>query len=202
MVFSRGPGRRPHGRFRCRKWAIAWRSGSIRRRRYRSPPGRKRPTPPIRCRSCRRASSTSRVASSTPAHPGTMIGRGGPSALDAAVLVRIPNGGEERRQGWLRRVLRHAECEGFHPEHQEGYDVTTTNPVSTDFGQTWLLGDPRRGILPLVDPFPVRPNGSRYQNLVGSSLGADTILAPGGGGYTAENPNRVHSRVQRWRVGW
>ena len=38
--------------------------------------------------------------------------------------------------------------------NQEGYDVTTANPVSTDFGQTWLLGDPRRGILPLADPFP------------------------------------------------
>ena len=85
--------------------------------------------------------------------------------------------------------------------NQEGYDVGTTNPVSTDFGQTWLLGDPKNGILPLVDPFPVR-NGNRYQNPVGSSLGADTILAPGGGGFTAENPNRVHSRVQRWRVGW
>ena len=86
--------------------------------------------------------------------------------------------------------------------NQEGYDVTTANPVSTDFGQTWLLGDPRRGILPLADPFPLRANGSRYQIPVGSSLGADTILAPGGGGFTAENPNRRHSRVQRWRVGW
>ena len=85
--------------------------------------------------------------------------------------------------------------------NQEGYDVGTTNPVSTDFGQTWLLGDPRNGVLPLVDPFPVR-NGNRYQVPVGSSLGADTILAPGGNGFTAENPDRVHSRVQRWRVGW
>ena len=24
----------------------------------------------------------------------------------------------------------------------------------------------------------------------------------GRGGFTAENPNRVHSRVQRWRLGW
>jgi len=85
--------------------------------------------------------------------------------------------------------------------NQEGYDVTTGNPISTDFGQTWLLGDPKNGILPLVDPFPVR-NGARYQVPVGATLGADTILAPGGGGFTAENPNRVHSRVQRWRLGW
>ena len=85
--------------------------------------------------------------------------------------------------------------------NQEGYDVSTINPVSTDFGQTWLLGDPKNGILPLVDPFPVR-NGNRYQVPVGSSLGADTVMAPGGGGLTTENPDRVHSRVQRWRVGW
>jgi hypothetical protein len=85
--------------------------------------------------------------------------------------------------------------------NQEGYDVSTGGPVSTDFGQTWLLGDPKNGILPLADPFPLRANG-RYQAQVGASLGADTILAPGGGGFTAENPNRVHSRVQRWRIGW
>ena len=83
---------------------------------------------------------------------------------------------------------------------QNGYDVTTSNPVSTDFGQTWLLGDPRRGILPLSDPFPVI-NGNRFQPPVGNSLGADAILAPGGG-FDAENPNRKHSRVQRWRLGW
>src|SRR5687767_6969918 len=86
--------------------------------------------------------------------------------------------------------------------NQEGYDVGTNNPVSTDFGQTWLLGDPKNGILPLVDPFPVRATGSRYQRPVGASLGSDTILAPGGGGLATENPNRVHSRVQRWRLGW
>ena len=33
----------------------------------------------------------------------------------------------------------------------------------------------------------------------GNALGADNVL---GRGFTAENPNRVHSRVQRWRLGW
>ena len=40
--------------------------------------------------------------------------------------------------------------------NQLGYSSATTNVSSTDFGQTWLLGDPSNGISPLVDPFPVR----------------------------------------------
>jgi hypothetical protein len=86
----------------------------------------------------------------------------------------------------------------FTPD-QQGYDVSTNNPVSTDFGQTFLLGDPKNGILPLADPFPVRSTGSRYETPLGNSLGLDTML---GRGFNAENPNRVHSRVQRWRLGW
>ena len=42
--------------------------------------------------------------------------------------------------------------------NQDGYNVTTTNPLSNDFGQTFALGDPKNGILPLADPFPVRAN--------------------------------------------
>ena len=84
--------------------------------------------------------------------------------------------------------------------NQDGYDVTTSNPLSTNFGQTFLLGDPRNGILPLADPFPVRAaTGDRYELVPGNALGADNVL---GRGFTAENPNRVHSRVQRWRFGW
>ena len=35
-----------------------------------------------------------------------------------------------------------------------GYSVTTTNVASTDFGQTWLLGDPKNGVSPLDQSFP------------------------------------------------
>jgi len=82
--------------------------------------------------------------------------------------------------------------------NQDGYDVTTTNQLSNDFGLTFALGDPRNGILPLVDPFPLRATGSRYELVPGNALGADNVL---GRGFTAENPDRVHSRVQRWRLG-
>jgi hypothetical protein len=85
----------------------------------------------------------------------------------------------------------------FNPS-QQGFDVTTSNDVSDDLGLTFALGDPLNGILPLADPFPVRDTGSRYQLVPGASLGADTMV---GRSFSAENPNRVHSRVQRWRMG-
>jgi hypothetical protein len=78
-----------------------------------------------------------------------------------------------------------------------GYSVTTTNNVSTDFGQTWLLGDPKNGVLPLANPFPVRLTGSRFDKPLGNSLGGDILL---GSNYTPNNVNREHPRVQRVRV--
>ena len=84
--------------------------------------------------------------------------------------------------------------------NQNGYDVTTINPLSNDFGLNFALGDPKNGILPLADPFPVRAStGSRYELVPGNSLGFDSML---GRGFTAENPNRVHSinRVDENRI--
>ena len=82
----------------------------------------------------------------------------------------------------------------------QGFNVTTSNPLSVDFGRTFLLGDPRNGILPLADPFPVRATtGSRYESVLGNVLGPDTMV---GQGFNAENPNRTHARVQRWRLSW
>jgi hypothetical protein len=82
--------------------------------------------------------------------------------------------------------------------NQLGYSATTVNEASVDFGQTWLLGDPKRGISPMSDPFPVRSTGTRFDQAIGSSLGANTAL---GTRFQAQNPNRVHPRVQRWRIG-
>ena len=79
-----------------------------------------------------------------------------------------------------------------------GYSVTTTNTVSTDFGQTWLLGDPKNGVSPLSNPFPVRLTGSRFEKPLGNSLGGDILL---GSAYTPNNVNREHPRVQRVRFG-
>jgi hypothetical protein len=81
---------------------------------------------------------------------------------------------------------------------QLGYSVTTTNVASTNFGQTWLLGDPKNGVSPLLNPFPVRADGTRFDAPLADSLGADAIV---GSNFTAENLNHRHSRVQRWRIG-
>ena len=82
----------------------------------------------------------------------------------------------------------------------EGFNVTTTNVLSNDFGRTFLLGDPRNGVLPLADPFPVRAStGSRYENVLGNALGLETMV---GRAFNAENPDRSHARVQRWRLSW
>ncbi len=80
---------------------------------------------------------------------------------------------------------------------QTGFSQTTTSNLSVDFGQTFLLGDPKRGISPMLDPFPVRSTGTRFDSVLGNSLGVDTVV---GSAYTAPNLNRDHPRVQRWRV--
>jgi hypothetical protein len=86
----------------------------------------------------------------------------------------------------------------FTPD-QQGYDVETRNLLATDNNQglNFALGNLQNGVLPLADPFPVRATGSRYETVVGNSLGVDTMI---GRDFSPENRDRVHSRVQRWRL--
>ena len=58
-------------------------------------------------------------------------------------------------------------------QNSTGFSSTTTNTNSTDFGQTFTLGNPYAGILANTDPFPVR-NGVRFIQPVDDTLGADT----------------------------
>src|SRR5687767_15573600 len=78
-----------------------------------------------------------------------------------------------------------------------GYSATSTRVTSNDFGQTWALGNPAAGILPQTDPFPMRADGTRYDPIVGDSLGVDSLLGHTG---TIGNPDRKHPRVQRYRA--
>jgi Carboxypeptidase regulatory-like domain len=80
-----------------------------------------------------------------------------------------------------------------------GYSATTNNTNSTNFGQTFLLGDPYSGQLGFADPFPVRTDGTRFDEPTGSSLGVDTIA--GSSNYAIQNQNHEHARQQRWRIG-
>jgi hypothetical protein len=79
-----------------------------------------------------------------------------------------------------------------------GFSATSSRVTSNDFGRTWALGDPKNGILPQQDPFPLRADGTRYDLIVGDSLGFDSLL--GGTNVTISNPNREHPRVQKYRV--
>ena len=83
-------------------------------------------------------------------------------------------------------------------QNNQGFSATTTNTNSTNFGQTFLLGNPYTGQLGISDPFPMRADGTRFDEPTGSSLGLDTIS---GSAYTIQNQNHEHARQQRWRIG-
>src|SRR5205085_2276813 len=50
---------------------------------------------------------------------------------------------------------------GDYTQNSTGYSSTTTNTNSTDFGQTFTLGNPYTGVLANADPFPLR-GGVRF----------------------------------------
>lgn len=81
---------------------------------------------------------------------------------------------------------------------QTGFSRTTNTQLTNDAGVTWLAGDPLNGVSPLVDPFPVRSNGTRFDAPLQNALGA---MARVGQGFGYNDFNRSHARVQRWRGG-
>ena len=80
--------------------------------------------------------------------------------------------------------------------NQFGFSRTTSTVLTNDFGYNWLVGDPARGISPLADPFPVRPDGTRFDMPLRNALGS---MARVGQGLTFNRFDRRHARVQRWR---
>ncbi|MBS1822847.1 MAG: carboxypeptidase regulatory-like domain-containing protein [Acidobacteria bacterium] len=85
---------------------------------------------------------------------------------------------------------------GFPP--QSGYSRTTNSTFSTDFGQTWASGDPKNGVSPLTNPFPVRSDGTQFDVPVGNALGASVS---NGAGYSYVPYDLPRARQQRWRAG-
>ncbi len=84
------------------------------------------------------------------------------------------------------------------PEDRTGFARATTTVPSNDYGMTWLIGDPHRGIPPVSDPFPVRANGTRFNLPVRDQLG---LMARAGQGWSFLNHEVRHARQQRWRLG-
>ncbi len=81
---------------------------------------------------------------------------------------------------------------------QTGFSRTTNTQLTNDAGVTWLAGDPYNGVSPLKDPFPVRADGTRYDQPLQTALGA---MARVGQGFSYNSFDRSHPRVQRWRIG-
>jgi hypothetical protein len=81
---------------------------------------------------------------------------------------------------------------------QYGFARATNAILTNDFGENWLIGDPKNGISPLADPFPVRADGTRFDTPLRDALGP---MARVGQGFNYIDYNRRHPRVQRWRFG-
>lgn len=81
---------------------------------------------------------------------------------------------------------------------QSGFSRATNTVLTNDFGVNWLAGDPKNGISPLTNPFPVRSDGTRFDAPLKDALGS---MARAGQGFTFISFDRSHPRVQRWRAG-
>ncbi len=81
---------------------------------------------------------------------------------------------------------------------QFGFSRGTSTTLTTDFGVNWLAGDPRNGVSPLRDPFPVRSDGTRFNLPTRDTLG---LMARAGRGFGFVDYNWAHARSQRWRFG-
>jgi hypothetical protein len=86
---------------------------------------------------------------------------------------------------------------------QSGYSRTTSTTLSTNFGQTWnpflpAGANPGNFGSPLVDPFPVRSDGARFDTPTRDGLG---FMAKVGRGFGFTDYNQDHAREQRWYFG-
>jgi hypothetical protein len=81
---------------------------------------------------------------------------------------------------------------------QLGYSRTTSSILTTDFGVNWLIGNPRGGVSPLTDPFPVRSDKTRFDLPTSNSLG---LMAKVGRGFNYVDFDAKHARQHRWRIG-
>jgi hypothetical protein len=81
---------------------------------------------------------------------------------------------------------------------QNGFSRTTSSNITNDFGVNWLVGNPRAGVSPMSDPFPVRSDGTRFDAPVRDALGGMAVVGRSFS-YTPYDISR--SREQRWRAG-
>ncbi|MFB3828736.1 MAG: carboxypeptidase regulatory-like domain-containing protein [Bryobacteraceae bacterium] len=81
---------------------------------------------------------------------------------------------------------------------QYGFSRSTSTLITNDFGMTWLAGNPGAGVSPLLDPFPVRADGTRFDAPVREAFG---LMARAGRGFSYTDYDAKRARQQRWRLG-
>lgn len=83
--------------------------------------------------------------------------------------------------------------------YYDGFSRSTTPTITSDFGQTWNVGDPKNGASALKDPFPVRADGSRFDQPPREGLGSMQMV---GRSMRYWDPNDTkHARQFRGRLG-
>jgi len=92
---------------------------------------------------------------------------------------------------------------GGTPSSQRGYSQRTDTAVTNTNGLTFCCGVGAAQNLSaasnlLVDPFPVRADGTRFDEPYGNKLG---LIAHAGAGYTFTPRDFRPARQQRWRIG-
>jgi hypothetical protein len=82
--------------------------------------------------------------------------------------------------------------------NQTGYNRGTGTIVTNNNGLDFTGSDPKNPTTILADPFPVRPNGTRFDTPLGNALG---LMALTGRGITYVDRNWKRARQHRWRIG-
>ncbi len=100
--------------------------------------------------------------------------------------------------GWFMDSLN---SNNFRPR-QDGYSQSTSTTITTDRGQTFFFG-PASGLSAtnngMIDPFPVRSDGTRFDEPYGNAIGSMIRV---GAGWDESYPRDFRPAVQqRWRFG-
>lgn len=156
----------------------------------------------------------SAVAGSLPLTPSQFTVQGGTVYVNSNGAPRTVNQGKLMwlpRLGWAYQIDSKTVIRGgygvyydtlnvlYQGYDQTGYSRSTSPTFTNDLGRTWLVGNPQGGVSPLSDPFPVRADGTRFDEPVGAAFG---LLAKAGrGNWNYTQNDWQHARQHRWRFG-
>jgi hypothetical protein len=82
--------------------------------------------------------------------------------------------------------------------NQYGFSRSTNTTITTNNGLTFENADLARGVSLLSNPFPIRADGTRFNEPLGNGLG---VAARMGQDFSYDGRNWPRARQQRWRVG-